>query len=244
MLTIVGIGPGKAEGMTMEAYECLSRCECIVGYTVYVDLVRQLFPDKVYHTTPMTQEVERCQWAIEQAASGREVAMVCSGDSGVYGMAGLVCELAGEETGVEILPGVTAACSGAALLGAPLAHDFVVISLSDRLTPWDKIEKRLQAAAAGDFVICLYNPASKGRPDYLRKACAILCEAGVEAERICGVVQNIGRAGESSRIMTLAALRDYAADMFTTVYIGNRMTKQLGERMITPRGYRQVNGEV
>ncbi len=239
MLTIVGIGPGKAEGMTMEAYECLSRCECIVGYTVYVDLVRQLFPDKVYYSTPMTQEVERCQWAIEQAASGREVAMVCSGDSGVYGMAGLVCELAGEETGVEVLPGVTAACSGAALLGAPLAHDFAVISLSDRL-----IEKRLQAAAAGDFVICLYNPASKGRPDYLRKACDILCETGVEEERICGVVQNIGREGESSRIMTLAALRDYAADMFTTVYIGNRMTKQLGERMITPRGYRQVNGEV
>ncbi len=244
MLTIVGIGPGKAEGMTMETYECLSRCECIVGYTVYVDLVRQLFPDKVYYSTPMTQEVERCQWAIEQAASGREVAMVCSGDSGVYGMAGLVCELAGEETGVEVLPGVTAACSGAALLGAPLAHDFAVISLSDRLTPWDKIEKRLQAAAAGDFVICLYNPASKGRPDYLRKACDILCETGVEEERICGVVQNIGREGESSRIMTLAALRDYAADMFTTVYIGNRMTKQLGERMITPRGYRQVNGEV
>ncbi len=244
MLTIVGIGPGKAEGMTMEAYECLSRCECIVGYTVYVDLVRQLFPDKVYYSTPMTQEVERCQWAIEQAASGREVAMVCSGDSGVYGMAGLVCELAGEETGVEVLPGVTAACSGAALLGAPLAHDFVVISLSDRLTPWDKIEKRLQAAAAGDFVICLYNPASKGRPDYLRKACDILCEAGVEEERICGVVQNIGREGESSRIMTLAALREYAADMFTTVYIGNQMTKQLRERMITPRGYRQVNGEV
>ena len=244
MLTIVGIGPGKAEGMTMEAYECLSRCECIVGYTVYVDLVRQLFPDKVYYSTPMTQEVERCQWAIEQAASGREVAMVCSGDSGVYGMAGLFCELAGEETGVEVLPGVTAACSGAALLGAPLAHDFAVISLSDRLTPWDKIEKRLQAAAAGDFVICLYNPASKGRPDYLRKACDILCETGVEEERICGVVQNIGREGESSRIMTLAALRDYAADMFTTVYIGNRMTKQLGERMITPRGYRQVNGEV
>ncbi len=244
MLTIVGIGPGKAEGMTMEAYECLSRCECIVGYTVYVDLVRQLFPDKVYYSTPMTQEVERCQWAIEQAASGREVAMVCSGDSGVYGMAGLVCELAGEETGVEVLPGVTAACSGAALLGAPLAHDFAVISLSDRLTPWDKIEKRLQAAAAGDFVICLYNPASKGRPDYLRKACDILCETGVEEERICGVVQNIGREGESSRIMTLATLRDYAADMFTTVYIGNRMTKQLGERMITPRGYRQVNGEV
>ena len=244
MLTIVGIGPGKAEGMTMEAYVCLSRCECIVGYTVYVDLVRQLFPDKVYYSTPMTQEVERCQWAIEQAASGREVAMVCSGDSGVYGMAGLVCELAGEETGVEVLPGVTAACSGAALLGAPLAHYFAVISLSDRLTPWDKIEKRLQAAAAGDFVICLYNPASKGRPDYLRKACDILCETGVEEERICGVVQNIGREGESSRIMTLAALRDYAADMFTTVYIGNRMTKQLGERMITPRGYRQVNGEV
>jgi precorrin-3B C17-methyltransferase len=239
MLTIVGIGPGKKEGMTLEALQTLERSECIVGYTVYVELVRELFPEKQFYTTPMTQEVERCRWAIEQAAAGTEIAMVCSGDSGVYGMAGLVCELAGDTIEIEILPGVTAACSGAAVLGAPLCHDFAVISLSDRLTRWNLIERRLRAAAMGDFAICLYNPASKGRPDHLRKACDILLAEGIEPERICGVVHNIGREGQSKEIMTLDKLRVYQADMFTTVYIGNSMTKRLGERMVTPRGYRR-----
>ena len=240
MLTIVGIGPGEPGGMTLEAYQCLERCDCIVGYHVYADLVRVIFPDKEYYTTPMTQEVERCLWAIEQADAGREVALVCSGDSGVYGMAGLVCELAGDRTALEILPGVTAACSGAAVLGAPLAHDFAVISLSDRLTPWEQIERRLAAAAAGDFVICLYNTASKGRPDHLRRACDILLASGMEEDRICGVVHNIGREGQSRQVMTLAGLREYEADMFTTVYIGSRMTRRIGERMVTSRGYRKV----
>lgn len=264
MLTIIGMGPGKKEGMTIEAYHALKDCDCIVGYTVYVELVRGLFPDKEYYATPMTAEVERCRWAIGQAAGGRNVAMVCSGDSGVYGMAGLVCELMeesgvrcgdgaadagagkdgkqGQETELElrILPGVTAACSGAAVLGAPLAHDFAVISLSDRLTPWEKIERRLQAAAMGDFVICLYNPASRTRPDYLQKACDILLQSGyMEEDRICGVVRNIGRDGQERQVMTLGKLREFPADMFTTVYIGNQMTKQLGGRMVTPRGYRK-----
>jgi len=238
MLTIVGIGPGRPEGMTMEAYQCLAQCDCIAGYTVYVDLVREVFPDKEYYTTPMTQEKERCLWAIEQAACGRKTAMVCGGDSGVYGMAGLVCELAGERAEVGIIPGVTAACSGAALLGAPLAHDFAVISLSDRLTSWDTIERRLRAAAFGDFVICLYNPASRGRPDYLRRACNILSDAGIEETRICGVVHNIGRKGQEHQIMTLAGLREYEADMFTTVYIGNQTTHKTGTWMVAPRGYR------
>lgn len=265
MLTIVGIGPGKMEGMTIEAYRALEACDCIVGYTVYVELVRSFFPNKEYYTTPMTREVERCQWAIEQARAGREVAMVCSGDSGVYGMAGLICELlgcadeeqeeepaaakgcgaAGEDGmigGVElqILPGVTAACSGAAVLGAPLTHDFAVISLSDRLTPWERIEERLRAAAMGDFVICLYNPASKGRPDYLQKACDVLLQSGyMEPDRVCGVVRNIGRDGQEKQIMTLGSLRGYQADMFTTVYIGSRMTQQTGDHMVTLRGYRK-----
>lgn len=241
MLTIIGIGPGKKEGMTIEAYQALERSDCIVGYTVYVEQVRELFPDKQYYTTPMTKEVERCEWAIAQAKAGQEIAMVCSGDSGVYGMAGLICELADETMELEILPGVTAACSGAAVLGAPLTHDFAVISLSDRLTPWDKIKQRLQAAAMGDFVICLYNPASKGRPDYLRKACDILLAEGLQGDRVCGVVHNIGRDGQEKRVMTLDKLRDYPADMFTTVYIGNAMTQKYGERMVTPRGYRTAH---
>ncbi len=258
MLTIAGIGPGKREGMTEEVLLALAQCDCIVGYTVYTELVRALFPDKEYYATPMTQETERCLWAIGQARAGRDVVVVCGGDGGVYGMAGLVCELlasasCGEDTaadgewggltdsvGLRILPGVTAALSGAAVLGAPLAHDFAVISLSDRLTPWECIERRLQAAAMGDFAICLYNPASKGRPEHLRRACDVLLHSGyVEADRICGAVRNIGREGQEQRIMTLGELRDHPADMFTTVYVGSSRTLRLGKYMVTPRGYRR-----
>lgn len=244
MLTIVGIGPGKKEGMTVEVCRALEKCDCIVGYTVYVELVRNLFPDKEYYTTPMTQEAERCLWAIEQAKSGRDIVLVCSGDSGVYGMAGLVCELLGDAgecaDTLRILPGVTAVQSGGAVLGAPLNHDFAVISLSDRLTPWETIEKRLRAAAVGDFAICLYNPASRGRQDHLRRACDVLLQSGcMKEDRICGVVRNIGRDGQERRIMTLGSLRDYPADMFTTVYIGNSTTRRIGDYMVTPRGYRK-----
>ena len=240
MLTIVGIGPGKKEGMTIEAYQALESCDCIVGYTVYADLVRDLFPAKEYYTTPMTQEKERCRWAVGQAAQGRSVAIVCSGDSGVYGMAGLVYELLGNSGDeIRIVPGVTAALSGAAVLGAPLTHDFAVVSLSDRLTPWEQIERRLCAAAMGDFVICLYNPASRERPEHLRRACDVLLRSGyVEKDRLCGVVRNIGRDGQVSRLMTLEELREYPADMFTTVYVGSSRTKKIGGRMVTPRGYR------
>ncbi len=271
MLTIAGIGPGKREGMTEEVLQALAGCDCIAGYTVYVELVRKIFPDKAYYTTPMTQETARCEWAIAQARAGRDVVVVCGGDSGVYGMAGLILELleeaedcgsaeAAEEerrgrgaaeagegghggVALRILPGVTAALSGAAVLGAPLAHDFVLISLSDRLTPWAHIEKRLAAAAAGDFVICLYNPASKGRPDHLRRACDVLLQSGgVTADRLCGIVRNIGRDGQERRIMTLGELRDYPADMFTTVYIGSSETRKSGAYLVTPRGYHSRGG--
>lgn len=239
MLTVIGMGPGRMSGMTLEARQALERSDCIVGYTVYVDLLREAFPDKQYYETPMTKEVERCEWAVREAKAGREVAMVCSGDSGVYGMAALVLELAKGEVEIEIVPGVTAACSGAAVLGAPLGHDFAVISLSDRLTPWETIERRLRAAAEGDFVICLYNPSSKGRPDYLKRACDVLLTDGrTEETRICGIVRNIGREGEEKQIMTLRKLREYHADMFTTVYIGSKMTQKIGDCMVTPRGYR------
>ena len=167
------------------------------------------------------------------------MAMVCSGDAGVYGMSGLMLEIGVDypEVEVEVIPGVTAALSGGAVLGAPLTHDFAVISLSDRLTPWDKIEKRLKLAAEADFSICLYNPSSKGRPDYLKRACDILLSVLPE-DRICGTVENIGREGESRAIYTLKELRDTQVNMFTTVFIGNSMTKEIGGRMVTPRGYR------
>ena len=140
---------------------------------------------------------------------------------------------------VEVVPGLTAALSGGAVLGAPLAHDFCVLSLSDRLTPWEVIEKRLTCAAMGDFCVALYNPSSKGRPDYLAKAVCILLENGKSADTVCGIVRNIGREGQTARILTLAQLKNTAVDMFTTVYIGNAATKQLGGKMVTPRGYRR-----
>ncbi len=240
-LTVVGIGPGDYENMTARADRALQACQVIVGYHVYVDLVKERYPNKEFLTTPMTKEADRCRMALEAAQGGKNVAMVCSGDSGIYGMAALIYELRGEsaEPEVEVIPGLTAACSGAALLGAPLTHDFAVVSLSDRLTPWEKIEARLEAAAKADLSIVLYNPASRGRPDYLHRACEILLRTLPE-ERPCGVARNIGREGERRELMSLVQLRDFAADMFCTVFVGNSQTKIVGGQLVTPRGYRDV----
>lgn len=237
---IVGIGPGNFENMTIRADRALAACDVIVGYPVYVDLVKDRYPGKELLATPMTQEAKRCRMALELAAAGKTVCLVCSGDSGIYGMAALVYQLRGEaqEPAVEAIPGLTAACSGGALLGAPLTHDFAVISLSNRLTPWEKIEKRLACAAEADLGIVLYNPRSKGRPDNLRMACDILLRYLPE-DRPCGVAHSIGREGEAGEYMTLGALRDADVDMFSTVFIGNAMTKMIGGAMVTPRGYRR-----
>lgn len=236
---VVGIGPGGAEFMTAQARAAMERAEVLCGYTVYLNLVRPLFPDKETYATPMRQELDRCHWALETASRGKTVALVCSGDAGVYGMASPLLELAPEFPGVEIevVPGVTAALSGAALLGAPLGHDFCVISLSDLLPPWEVIEKRLTCAAEGDFAICLYNPASKKRADYLRRACDILLRVKTP-ETVCGWVRNIGRAGQECKILTLVQLREEQVDMFTTVFIGSSTTQNIDGRMVTPRGYR------
>ena len=238
-LSVVGMGPGDLRFLTGAARTAIERADLLCGYTLYVDLLRPYWPEKETFTTGMTREIERCRACLEQAAAGREVALVCSGDAGVYGMAAPVLELAPEYPGVEIeiIPGVTAALSGAALLGAPLGHDFCVISLSDRLTDWPLIEKRLRLAAQGDFVLCLYNPASKTRPDGLRRACEILlAERG--GDTVCGLVRNIGRDGESMRILCLKELAEAEADMFTTVFVGSSKSRILGGRMLTPRGYR------
>ncbi|MEG0579627.1 MAG: precorrin-3B C(17)-methyltransferase, partial [Niameybacter sp.] len=173
---VVGLGPGGALNMTHRAYEVLEASDVIVGYTVYIELIREVFSHKTLLATGMKQEVERCKVAREEALSGKIVAMVCSGDPGVYGMAGIMYEVTTSysEIDIEVVPGVTAACSGAAILGAPLIHDFVVMSLSDLLTPWEIIEKRIRLAAQADFVICFYNPSSKKRQDYLEKACNLI----------------------------------------------------------------------
>ena len=239
-LYVVGIGPGEADQMTIRAMRTLEQCDVIAGYGVYVDLVRPLLPDKEYLVTPMRKEADRCRMAIDCAMTGRSVALISSGDAGVYGMAGLLCEMAqGLEIEVEVVPGVTAALSGGAVLGAPLTHDFAVISLSDLLTPWEKIEKRLECAAMADLAMAIYNPASHRRSDYLHRACEIVMRHA-SPDTVCGVVRNIGREGEEMHVMTLRELADYPADMFTTVFIGNAQTKVVDGRMVTPRGYRNV----
>lgn len=240
-LYVIGIGPGEYEQMTLKAIHAMEKSEVIIGYTVYVDLVKEHFPGKEFLTTPMKKEVDRCVMAFEEAKKGKVVSMICSGDAGVYGMSGLMYEVGVNypEVELEIIPGVTAATGGAAVLGAPLIHDFCLISLSDLLTPWEKIEARLLAAAEADFVVCLYNPSSRKRSDYLQKACDLMMQYK-SPETVCGTVCNIGREGEEYQVMTLKELRDTQVDMFTTVFIGNSQTKEINGKMVTPRGYRNV----
>lgn len=237
-LYVVGFGAGNADGMTFAAHKAIECSDLIVGYTVYAELIKKVFPDKAYLTTAMKQETDRVRLALNEAKGGKTVSLICSGDSGVYGMAALAYELA-DNVEIEVVAGVTAALSGGAVLGAPLTHDFAVISLSDLLTPWEKIEKRLCVAAEADFVICLYNPSSKKRSDYLKKACEIILRFK-SADTVCGYVKNIGRIGEESTVMTLAELKNAQVDMFTTVFIGNCETKLINGKMVTPRGYKNV----
>ncbi len=236
-LFVVGLGPGGRDGMTFSAHSAIGQSDLICGYTKYVELVRPLYPDKAYLQTGMRSEVDRCRVALDEAAD-KIVSMVCSGDAGVYGMAGLIYELAGETPSVDIqiVPGMSAAQSGAALLGAPLMQDFAVVSLSDLLIPWALIEQRLHGAGAGDFALVIYNPGSHKRTDHLKRACDILLGYR-SAETVCGIVRHIGRDGESARLTTLGQLRDTAVDMFTTVFVGSTSTRNIGGRMVTPRGY-------
>lgn len=238
---VVGIGPGAWEKMTIEAAEALQKSDTIIGYTVYIDLVKDHLPDKEFLSTPMRKEVDRCVMAFEEAAKGKTVSMICSGDAGVYGMAGLMYEVGEKYPDIElkIIPGVSAALGGGAVLGAPLIHDFCLISLSDLLTPWEKIEKRLLAASEADFCVVLYNPSSHKRKDYLQKACDLMLQYK-SPETICGTVENIGREGESCQVMTLRELRDTEVNMFTTVFIGNSQTREIDGHMVTPRGYKNV----
>ncbi len=240
MLYVVGIGAGSREGMTIAAQQAIERSALIVGYTKYVELVRAVFPEKEFASTGMKQERERVEFALREAAD-KVVSLVCSGDPQLYGMAGLAFELSVNypDTEIEVVAGVSAAFSGGAVLGSPLTHDFAVISLSDLLTPMDKIRKRLECAADCDMTIVLYNPSSKNRADYLRNACDIALKYR-SGDTVCGYVRNIGRDGQESRVLTLAELRDTQVDMFTTVFIGNSETKVIGGKMVTPRGYGNV----
>ena len=238
MIYVVGIGPGDGRLRTAEATEALKRCDVLVGYHAYLQLICPEFPHKEALGTGMTAEVERCRAAIDLSRAGKTVCVVCSGDAAVYGMASLILELAEERDEVEIVPGVTAALAASALLGAPLSGDLAIISLSDLLTPWAVIERRLEAAALGDFCIALYNPSSKKRGDYLSRAARIILRHQ-RRDIPCGLVKNIGRAGQRLKITTLGALSEEEADMFTTVIVGCSTTLVKGGRLITLRGYRK-----
>ena len=235
---VVGIGPGKSDMMTVQAKEALNSSDVIVGYKTYIDLVRDEYSEKEFYENGMRGEIERCEKCVTYAKEGKTVALICSGDAGVYGMASPLLEVAEREgfSDVEIIPGVTAALGGAAVLGAPISHDFCVISLSDLLTPWEMIERRLRAAADGDFCIAIYNPSSKKRADYLKRACDILMDK-LPKETACGFVRNIGRDGCENKVCTLEELSQENVDMFVTVFIGNSQTKISAGKLITPRGY-------
>ncbi len=236
---VVGIGPGDLSIMTGQAAKALKKSDVIAGYKTYIDLIRDDFPEKEFFANGMREEIARCEKCLEYAKEGRTVSLICSGDAGVYGMASPLLEVAGKEgfDNVEIIPGVTAALGGAAVLGAPLSTDFCVISLSDHLTPWDKIEKRLICAAQGDLCIVIYNPSSHIRKDHLKRACGILLRE-LPDDRVCGLVRNIGRTGCEKKLCTLKELENESVDMFVTVFIGNSQTGILGDRLVTPRGYR------
>ena len=237
-LYIVGFGAGGAEGMTIAAREALMQSELIVGYDTYIKLIKDFFPGKEFLSTGMRRERERVLAALQEAES-RTVSLVCSGDPELYGLAGLALELGEDFPSVEteVIAGVTAALSGGALLGSPLTNDFAAISLSDLLTPAEKIEKRLRCLAEADMVTVLYNPSSKTRTDSLCRACDIFLEYR-PPETVCGIARCIGRDGESARVLTLGELRDTQTDMFTTVFIGCSDTRVIGGKMVTPRGYR------
>lgn len=236
---VIGIGPGDMAHMTFRAKEALEESDLIVGYGTYIDLIQEHFPHKELVRSQMKREVERCRLVLQKALEGNCVALISSGDSGIYGMAGIMLEVMAEENTeipVEVIPGVTAASAAAAILGAPMMHDFAVISLSDLLTPWETIEKRLEYAALGDFVVCIYNPKSRNRQDYIGIARSILLR-NRKPDTPVGIVRNAGRKNESMDIATLENMLDFEIDMFTLVIVGNPMTYVEGGRIITPRGY-------
>ncbi len=239
---VVGIGPGNEKEITPRALECLEKSDVIIGYATYVNFITQKFHGrKEIISSSMRAERERCEEALRRALIGQNVALISGGDPGIYGMAGLMLEIAGTDVSVEIVPGVTAACATGAELGAPLVNDFAVISLSDYLTPWKTIEKRLIAAAKGDFVICLYNPRSHSRPDALHRACEILLREK-SPDTPAGWVRNAGRGEQTSRVTTLARLAEEKLDMSCTAVVGNSATRVLDGRLVTPRGYSRREG--
>lgn len=239
MIYVIGTGPGNKEHMTIQALEALKKCDTVVGYKTYVNLVRDLIDGKDIIENGMRQERDRCIEALRLSSEGKTVALVSGGDSGVYGMAGLIHELNSKEKDkqeIQIVPGVTSSIAAASVLGAPLMHDFCHISLSDLMTPWSLIEKRLKLASQADFVIAIYNPRSKGRSEHLKRAFEIMSEFKNEDTPV-GIVKNAGRENEESYVLKFKDMDFEICDMSTMVIVGNKESYIDGNTIITPRGY-------
>lgn len=234
-LYVIGIGPGGLEHMTLKAKQAIEESNMIVGYTKYIEFIKPLLEGKELVSTGMKGEVERCKKALELAADNT-VAIISTGDAGIYGMAGLILELK-ENQDVEIIPGVTASSSAASVVGSPLMHDNCNISLSDLMTPYELIKKRVKLAAEADFIISLYNPRSNGRPHYLREAIDIVSEFRNGTTPIA-VVKNALRDGQEIHLFTLENFNEEVVDMFSIVIIGNSQSYIKDGKFITPRGYK------
>ncbi len=237
---MVGTGPGALDLVTPRARRAIGEADVVVGYRTYLDLVRDILsPDQEVLSSAMMQEIDRCRKALDLAEGGKTVALVCGGDPGIYAMAGLVYELAfgnGSGVDIDIIPGIAALNSCAAILGAPLMHDFAAISLSDLMTPWEVIEKRLAAAAMADFVTVVYNPRSKKRTTQIVRAREIMLEHRDPATPV-GIVSGATRPHECVRLASLASMLEHEINMQTTIIIGNSATFVRNGRMVTPRGY-------
>ncbi len=236
---VVGIGPGDLDHMSGRAQQVLREVDVVVGYSTYLELVDEFLAGKTVVKSGMGGEVQRCTQAVEHAAQGKKVAVVSSGDPGVYGMASLVWELASQRepaVEVEVVPGITAAMAAAASLGAPISHDFAVVSLSDWLIPWAEIEARVRAAAQTDFVTVVYNPWSSQRTEQIGQLQQIFLQYRHPRTPV-GIVRNAKRGQETVILAELADFTDHPIDMLCTVIIGNSQTYVRGGKMITPRGY-------
>ena len=222
--------------MTFRAYEAMEKSDVIVGYKTYTDLVKEYYPDKEIVSSSMMKEVDRCTDVLKMAKAGKNVALISSGDAGVYGMAGIMLEIADDKIEVEVIPGVTATNAAAAITGAPVMHDYVTISLSNLLTDWELIKKRLELAAQGDFVVSIYNPKSRGRITQIEEAQKIMLKYKPKMTPVA-IVRNAGRENEEYVVTTLEKMTKHEIDMLTIVIIGNSNTYVKNGKIITPRGY-------
>lgn len=234
---VVGIGPGNMEDISVRAYKTLKNVDVIAGYITYIDLVKDEFKEKEFYVSGMKKEIDRCEKVLELTKEGKTVALISSGDAGIYGMAGIMIEVAlGSGIDVEVIPGITSSVAGASLVGAPLMHDQAIISLSDLLTDWEVITKRIDRASEGDFVISLYNPKSKGRTEQIVEAREIMLKHKAPSTPVA-LLRHVGREDENYTLTNLDEMLNYEIDMFTVVIVGNSKTYVKEGKMITPRGY-------